>query len=670
MGSHGGRLLTIETQVLPDLAMRLAEAAQQGQELRARVAALEMAHKNTQGVLSNLQVQMNAMQAKGEEFSIAQEKKQQRFFQQVQGHMGAMEKHIVTQINQLGQEMANRLEQEMISKMEQRVISKMEPEMKALVDHVKALAIHAKPRTPEPPSVTVPPLVLPHAPTQAQVATGSGPAVSLGIPKIDRSKKRGGGAGLGGLNLLATQIRNVGSSGDPGAAISQVQARLAPVQAGHPVLNVVPQALAGHLLGVEPRKFSGERADWPEWRWQWLQYHELVTEAVPTLTARQTLSLLKHYLDSATADELDAELFKNPHLEYEDFWVKVDLEFGGDSGESKRAQWTTLRLKHDGRLKLRDWRNFSQKFLKLMKMVPDAQEDEAARLMWRAVPMEFKTRIAADADKKNRDKVLVMEGLPVSLTEAQVSEFLLVETGTRPSSVRKDHMRFNVHGVDEAHRREIMKLDRQPLEGGGQLAVRLLEMKLRVRDIDDFMCRWLRVDEVARGQDHESHRQKEDRPRFQREVQAVDSWAEDGPEHQVAQITEKSSPKSSEMHPKKADVRKDEKEKGKQDDGRKGAWGDAPAHGKGGKGGDLGMYGGGWPYWTPGGEWWPPAHSYWPPTWSPPEKGSGKGKGEAPWAGKGAGGKADGKNNNTEGGKAKGKGGRGKPGEQGAGGGH
>ena len=49
LGSHGGRLLTIETEVLPDLAMRLAEAAQQGQDHRARVSALEVAHKTVRG---------------------------------------------------------------------------------------------------------------------------------------------------------------------------------------------------------------------------------------------------------------------------------------------------------------------------------------------------------------------------------------------------------------------------------------------------------------------------------------------------------------------------------------------------------------------------------------------------------------------------------------------
>ena len=317
------------------------------------------------------------------------------------------------------------------------------------------------------------------------------------ILKIDRSKSRGGG-GLGTLGLLSSQVRSAEATVDTGVAINQVQARVAPVAASHPMLNVVPAALAGHLLGVEPRRFSGERADWPEWRWQWLQYHELVQEAVPNLTSRLSLSLLRHYLDAATADGLDAELFRDPQVEYADFWVKVDLEFGGDSGESKRAQWMSLRLRHDGSLKLKDWRNFSQKFLKLMRMVPDASEEEASRLMWNVLPVEWRRRIATQAEKKAGDQVLVVEGLAGTLLEMEVSEFILQETGTQPSTVKKDKTRFNVRGSDENHRLTIMKLDRQPRVGGGQLVVRPLEVRMSFGDIDAFMCRWLKVEELGK----------------------------------------------------------------------------------------------------------------------------------------------------------------------------
>lgn len=669
LGAHGGRLQTIENQVLPDLAMRLAEGSQLGQELRNRVAALETSRRTDHGLVHELQTKVNEMQCMMEEFHKDQEKKRDDFVQQTTSRMKEMEKYIITQISKMENDVFRRVEQEvmakvehqmmskveqqMMAKMEQQVIAKMEPEIQNLVDHVKALSIQPTTSTTEPAAMVVPPLALPSLPSQTAVATGS---VSSSIPKIDRSKKRGGGgAGLGGLNVPTTQIRSVGAA-ESSAAINQV--RVAPVQAAHPMYNALPQALVGHLLGAEPGRFSGERPDWPEWRWQWQQYHDLVIDTVPGITSRQCLSLLRHYLDPATADELDAELIKNPLLDFEDFWVKIDLEFGGDSGESKRAQWTSLRLRHDGSLKWKDWRTFSQKFFKFMRMVPDAQEDEASRLMWACIPIEWRTRILGEAEKKSGDKNLVLEGLPPTLTEAQVADFVTAETGTRPTLVRKvPHPttgKYHIHPVDTAHRHGLMKLDRQPLEGGGQLAVRLLEKKLPAREMDELMTRWLRVNETAKVQDHPSDKRKEERPRFQREVQAAESTGDDEwMEHQVAQVAERPNPTSAEVHPKKGDAAG----KGQQS-GSRGSWGEA-RQGKGGQG-DAG----GQQYWTPSAEpqWW-----YWGPASSLPENESGKGKGYSDGKGSGKGG---GKKGSADGGKAKGKGGRGKPGEQAAGGGH
>ena len=698
MGMHGARLSSVEDQILPDFAVRLAEVTHAEQELRKRVKALEAGHHMERAKLAEMQTTLH-------EAMKEHEKRQQGFFGQVQGQLKNFEAYMVAQVSKMEQEWAAKaaqLRRELparlstsapspptnlgISSQMEQMRKEWQTGFEELAKHMAKLEVSAKRGAQE--SSTKDPMVstavVSEVRTSAPSLSGSGsnPTLSVAaplvlgtsispsvIPKIDRSKRRSGG-GLGTLGLLSSQVRSAEATVDIGVAINQVQARTVPVAASHPMLNVVPASLAGHLLGAEPRRFSGERADWPEWRWQWLQYHELVQEAVPSLTSRQSLSLLRHYLDAATADQLDAELFRDPQVEYADFWVKVDLEFGGDSGESNRAQWTSLRLRHDGSLKLKDWRSFSQRFLKLMRMVPDASEEEASRLMWNVLPVEWRRRIATEAEKKAGDKVLVVEGLASTLSETEASEFILQETGTRPSSVKKDKNRFQVKGVDENHRLAIMKLDRQPLIGGGQLVVRPLEVRMSFNDIDAFVCRWLKVDELAKTQDH-NYRPENNRPRFQREVQAMDPEEEDA--QQVAQVAGQASkpgPKATEVHPKK--------EESKPMDTTPGMSG-RTSHGKGGaaeKGGGVSGMEGAWGYWAPPQMWWQPVPPYWSPEWSPPGKGSttdGKGKGAVQYGGKGAGGKGDGKgegkSKGTDGGKGKGKGGRGRPGEQGVGGG-
>ena len=54
-----------------------------------------------------------------------------------------------------------------------------------------------------------------------------------------------------------------------------------------------------------------------------------------------------------------------------------------------------------------------------MVMVGDATEDEAERLLLRALPIEWRRKVEVEVEKRNRDGVLMIEGLPSTLDHTQ-----------------------------------------------------------------------------------------------------------------------------------------------------------------------------------------------------------------------------------------------------------
>ena len=78
MGMHGARLSSVEDQILPDFAVRLAEVTHAEQELRKRVKALEAGHQMERAKLAEMQTTL-------QEATKEHEKRQQGFFGQVQG---------------------------------------------------------------------------------------------------------------------------------------------------------------------------------------------------------------------------------------------------------------------------------------------------------------------------------------------------------------------------------------------------------------------------------------------------------------------------------------------------------------------------------------------------------------------------------------------------------
>jgi hypothetical protein len=337
------------------------------------------------------------------------------------------------------------------------------------------------------------------------------------------------------------------------ASINQV--RVAPVSAASAgMMSVLPVQLSASLLGVMPAKFSGEGEGWPEWKRRWLSFLENVEEAMPAITDTQMLTIFKGLLDDASVHKLEAEQMVDPDVGYEEFLATLDLEFGGDNVAGLRAKWYGLRLRHQGSVRLSDWRSFSSLFHKLRVMVGDATEEEAERLLLRALPVEWRKKVEIEVDKRNREGTL-----PTSLDERQVVAFLAVETGHSPKSIEAmSPGKWKIRSVDELQRTSIMQLNRQRLDNGNRVTVRQVEERLKVKDVDALMWRWLRVEERvssgSRSDRNDGFKRDEDRrQRFTREVSAESKSEEQNDVGQVvARVDASKAPAhSAEAHPNK-----------------------------------------------------------------------------------------------------------------------
>jgi hypothetical protein len=344
-----------------------------------------------------------------------------------------------------------------------------------------------------------------------------------------------------------------------GASASINQVRIAPVAAAGGMMSVLPVQLSAALLGAMPAKFSGEPEDWPEWKRRWLAFLENVEEAMPNISDPQMLTIFRGLLDDASVHKLEAEQLLDVDISYDEFLAMLDLEFGGDNVANLRSKWYSLRLKHAGSLRLSDWRSFNNLFQKLMAMVGDATEEEAERLLLKALPVEWRKKIEVEVEKRNREGLLVIEGLPASLDEKHVMAFLATETGKAPKAAeRVASGKWRIRAFDEGQRTAVMQLNRQRLDNGARLVVRQLEERLKVHDVDQLMHRWLRVDErVSRSsktdrQDH-GHPEHERRQRFTREVVAENDSEEVGNQEQVVARVEapKAPARATEVHPNK-----------------------------------------------------------------------------------------------------------------------
>lgn len=298
----------------------------------------------------------------------------------------------------------------------------------------------------------------------------------------------------------------------------------------------LPAAVAQAMTGKEPGRFSGVAAEWALWRRRWMLYLEEVQQVLPAMTGRQKLTVLRHWLDSASAEYLDSELQADPELQYDAYWARLDLSFGAEDKEGIRRQLKQLKLQTRGRVTEQEWRAFAARLTLLARQLNDISDIEVGRLMQDALPTHpWRRKLAEEAEKKSHAGVLVMEGVPTGTTAAEIEQLIQLEAGVKPQRVVQDGQKFRLYTTSPTDR-EIIKMtfDRQQLHQGSLITINPDAVELSGTEVQALMLRWLRIDSRitassvnSPGRDTDTSSAGRFPRRFHREVTAEDDDEDD-----------------------------------------------------------------------------------------------------------------------------------------------
>lgn len=312
------------------------------------------------------------------------------------------------------------------------------------------------------------------------------------------------------------------------SAIRAIETHVAPVQAQpvQPMLQLLPPQLMESITGRHPGRFSGNAEDWPTWRRKWLPFVREIEGVMPAITDAQRIALLRGALDEAGALLIDQELEANPELGYEEYWAKLDLEFGAEDRDVLRRRLHKVKLAHAGRVTEKTWRDLFAQMSTLAVQLGDISDAELGRLLVNALPSHpWRRKLAQEEDRKTERGTLVLDGIPDDVTPAELEDMVLAETGTQPVSVRRAGKRLKVTPQDDEHRSAIKMLyDRQKLQGDSLVKVSPDTSELGARDINELMIRWLRMEQrISNAPERDtSQHDRRPHPRWTREVD-VDS---------------------------------------------------------------------------------------------------------------------------------------------------
>jgi hypothetical protein len=221
-----------------------------------------------------------------------------------------------------------------------------------------------------------------------------------------------------------------------------------------------------------------------------------VEEVYPAITNRQRLTLLRNWLDLPSAELLDEELQRQPDLDYELVWARLDLGFGGDDREALRRQLRSLRLNTRGKLTEREWREFAMRGMTLSKQIGNISDTELGRIFFEQLPAHpWRRKLVEEVEKRQHHSVLVMEGFPSGTQVGEVEGLVTMETGAAPHRVNADGDKFKVT-TSSNHQKEMLKMafDRQTLQCGATLTVSAEAHELGAEDVNALMLKWLRID--------------------------------------------------------------------------------------------------------------------------------------------------------------------------------
>jgi len=139
--------------------------------------------------------------------------------------------------------------------------------------------------------------------------------------------------------------------------------------------------------------FSGDPADFSEWRKAWESFVEDAMAASggqgrPDIAL---LRVLEGWLDEATKSSMHNEIKANPALRYSDFFLELCREFQVESNFTKRKKWRDTTLKHkEGQPLFTAWQNFKAALSDSLSCVGPPQSDDLREHVFRQLPKNLR----------------------------------------------------------------------------------------------------------------------------------------------------------------------------------------------------------------------------------------------------------------------------------------
>jgi hypothetical protein len=216
-----------------------------------------------------------------------------------------------------------------------------------------------------------------------------------------------------------------------------------------------------------------------------------------------------------------------------------------------------------GKVTEKTWRDLYAQMSTLAFQLGDISDVELGRLLVSALPTKpWRRKLAQDEDRKTERGTLVFDGLPEDATAAEVENMVLVETGSRPKSVRRMGKRVKITPQDDEHRGSIkMVYDRQKLQGGNVVKVSPDTSEMGAREINELMIRWLRMDQrIASAPGREPVYDRRHQPRWTREIDADSDDSTEGDRVQQVGKGGKRPDKRPPTPPKQPEKKEEKKE--------------------------------------------------------------------------------------------------------------
>ena len=174
---------------------------------------------------------------------------------------------------------------------------------------------------------------------------------------------------------------------------------------------------AGHPMGaqalknIKVTKFTGKSEDWAAFTRDWDRYlriqHENAGNPDIPLPNFSTLIAFKDVLDESSKIWLDAELQKNPNLQFYEFFDMLHSRHGKNMQGKHRQNWLKVRLHHNGQKpSLQEWDLFTNNYIQKRNLVDDWSKAEDRQQIQNQLTHQLQNWIVEEEFKRRDKKIM------------------------------------------------------------------------------------------------------------------------------------------------------------------------------------------------------------------------------------------------------------------------